>query len=66
MDKVSILEEEVKKLSESELAEFRKWYLKYDERCWDQQLAADLDAGRLDDMAAEALAEYKLGKTREL
>ncbi|WP_376690295.1 hypothetical protein [Wenzhouxiangella sp. EGI_FJ10409] len=66
MSKVTRLEEEVKDLSEAELAQFREWYLEFDERCWDRQIQADSKAGGLDDMAAEAVAEYKKGNSREL
>lgn len=66
MSKVTLLEEEVKKLSSSELAEFREWYLKYDEGCWDRQIATDAQNGHLDEMAAEAIGEYNKGKSREL
>ncbi|QKK02394.1 MAG: hypothetical protein HND55_06875 [Pseudomonadota bacterium] len=57
MSKVTLLEEEEKKLTSSELAEFRAWYLEYDEGCWDRQIRAGVEAGRLDDMAAEAKGE---------
>jgi hypothetical protein len=57
MSKVTLLEEEVRQLSSSELAEFREWYLKYDARCWDRQIATDAERGRLDHLAAEAKGE---------
>ncbi len=66
MSKVALLEEEVKKLSGSELAEFREWYLEFDDGCWQRQIAADAENGSLDDMAAEAVADYKKGNFREL
>ncbi|NBB92816.1 MAG: hypothetical protein GVY32_06595 [Gammaproteobacteria bacterium] len=66
MSRVTRLEEEVRQLSEPELAQFREWYLDFDEGCWDRQIEADAKNGRLDDMAAEAAAEYKKGGSREL
>jgi hypothetical protein len=33
---------------------------------WDQQIAADLKAGKLDELIAEARADFKAGKAREL
>lgn len=66
MNKVARLEEEVKSLSEAELAQFREWYLDFDEGCWDRQIEADAEGGRLDDIAAEAVADYKKGNSREL
>ena len=35
------------------------------ETAWDAQIEADASAGKLDGLAAEALAEYRSGKVRE-
>jgi hypothetical protein len=45
---------------------FRDWFVEHDWRAWDQQLERDAAAGRLDDPAAEALAEFERGETREI
>jgi len=44
----------------------RSWFAKFDAQAWDTQLESDATAGRLNVFAAEAVAEYKLGKAREL
>ena len=66
MNHVEQLEKKVQSLSPQELAEFRAWYIEFDARVWDEQIEADLKAGKLDGLIAEALAEYKAGKAREL
>ncbi|MEK6710279.1 MAG: hypothetical protein AABZ64_06845 [Nitrospinota bacterium] len=66
MTEVEQLEKKVRGLSPQELAEFRAWFIEFDSRVWDAQIEADLKAGRLDGLIAEALAEYKAGKAREL
>lgn len=66
MTKVESLEQEVAKLTREELAAFRDWFLEYDWQEWDRQLEEDVSAGRLDALAAEALAEYERGETKEL
>jgi hypothetical protein len=48
------------------LAKFRAWFIEFDGRVWDEQIEADVKAGKLKNLAAEALAEYKAGKTRKL
>ena len=63
---VERLEKKVQSLSPQELAEFRAWFIEVDARVWDEQIEADLKAGKLDGLIAEALAEYKAGKAREL
>jgi hypothetical protein len=66
MGEVEQLEQRIEKLSPQELAELRAWFLEFDARVWDDQIEADAKAGRLDGLIAEALADYKAGKAREL
>lgn len=66
MTEVEQLEKKVQGLSAGDLAEFRAWFIAFDSRVWDEQIEADLKAGRLDGLIAEALAEYKAGKAQEL
>ncbi len=48
------------------LPKFRAWFVEFDARVWDEQIDADAKAGNLDRLLAEALADYKAGKAREL
>jgi hypothetical protein len=66
MTTIQAIEEAVKQLPAQELVEFRRWFAKFDEAVWDAQIEADAAAGKLDALAAEAVAEYKSGKAREL
>lgn len=66
MTPVEAIEKEIKRLSSKELAEFRRWYANFDAEAWDSQIEADAASGKLDALAAEALAEYKAGKAREI
>jgi len=66
MTTVKALEQAVQQLPIQDLAEFRNWFLKFDEAAWDAQIEADVAAGKLDALAAEAKAEYESGKAREL
>jgi hypothetical protein len=56
-------EKVVSQLSDEDLAKFRQWFAEYDGQLWDAQIEADVAAGRLDELAREALAEYHAGKT---
>ena len=60
MTKLEVLEREVEKLSPEELAAFRDWFLEHDWQAWDRQIERDAAEGRLDRLAAEALAELEL------
>lgn len=66
MNEIEQLERTVSNLSPEDLAQFRAWFLEFDERVWDQQIEADLKAGKLNTLIVEARAEYELGKTRPL
>ena len=66
MSIVESVEYAVAKLSPVELAEFRRWFAQFDTEAWDAQIEADAEAGKLDALAAEALAEYNAGKAREI
>ncbi|AHG93414.1 hypothetical protein J421_5879 (plasmid) [Gemmatirosa kalamazoonensis] len=66
MTKVEKLERDVAALSETELAEFRRWYAEFDAAVWDRRLAADVAAGALDRFADEALAEHRAGRSRPI
>ena len=66
MSEVEQLEERIAKLAPRDLAEFRAWFVEFDARVWDEQIEVDAKAGKLDGLIAEALADYKAGKAREL
>jgi hypothetical protein len=59
-------EKVVAQLSSEELAQFRKWFAKFDGDAWDAQIEADAKAGKLDALAQEALAEFHAGKATEI
>ena len=63
---IKSIEQAIRKLPPRKLAAFRRWFAKYDAAAWDAQIEADAKAGKLDGLAAEALAEYRAGKAREI
>lgn len=65
MSSVQQLESSIRELSESELAEFRKWFAEFDALAWDDQFARDVAAGRLDALADAAVTELRNGKCRQ-
>lgn len=66
MTKVQKLEREVKELTASELAAFRRWFNEYDSVEWDKQIERDAAAGKFDRLAEKALADHKEGRTEEI
>ena len=66
MGNVKAIEQAVESLPPAELAEFRRWFAAFDANAWDEQIEQDAAAGKLDALAAEALADYRAGSVREL
>ena len=66
MGNVKSIEKAVESLPPSELAEFRRWFAEFDANAWDEQIERDAAAGKLDALAAEALADHRAGSVREL
>jgi len=65
MKRLKKLEQEVESLSPEEAAEFRSWFFEYDWEKWDEELEADVKAGKLDALAGEAKRDYEAGRTSE-
>jgi len=64
MNSVREIERAIGALSSNELDELYTWM---DRNCpIDVQLKSDLDAGRIDDRIARALADHKSGNTQSL
>lgn len=65
MRNVEDLEFQIKQLSRKEFAELRDWFLEQDWQAWDAQIASDAKAGKLDNLVADAKAEYTAGQVRK-
>lgn len=66
MTRVKKIEQSVKELAGDELAQFREWFAEFDAAKWDEQIAADVKAGRLDTLINEAKADIANGRTRPI
>jgi hypothetical protein len=51
MSRVEAIEKEIERLSPQELADFREWFAHYDADAWNRKLEADIEAGKLDELA---------------
>lgn len=66
MSSLQEIETAVQHLSAQDLARFRGWFAEYDGEVWDREMEADVRAGRLDQLAEEALREHREGRTTDL
>ena len=65
-ERIEKVESEITQMSAEELDAFRAWFAEFDADAWDRQFEADVQAGKLDHLAAEAMREYQAGLTTEL
>ncbi len=66
MNTVQEIEDAVGKLPPEGLAAFRAWFAEFDAAVWDRQFEQDVDEGRLDSMADEALQDLREGRCTDL
>ena len=66
MNKIENIEDEVRRLTASELAAFRKWFQEFDAEAWDRQIERDTESGKLGDLVKKSLSDHESGKSREL
>jgi hypothetical protein len=66
MSNLQLVQKAIQALSPAEQAELRKWLAEFDAAAWDMQIEHDAAAGRLDSLAAEALADYRVSRPHEL
>lgn len=44
--------------------DFRDWFDQFDQEAWDQQFEEDVASGKLDSLANQAIADFKVGKCK--
>jgi hypothetical protein len=66
MSIVEKVKEAVRQLSPEDLAAFRAWLVEFDARVWDRQFEENVTAGRLDQLAEEALQDLREGRCIDL
>jgi len=63
------LEDTEKALTElpaDQLAKFRAWFEEFEAARFDQRIERDAEAGRLDQLAEQAIADFRAGRSRKL
>jgi hypothetical protein len=61
MSTVLEIERAVSQLPPKELAHFREWFEEFDARIWDRQFEEDAKSGKLDELANQAIADFRAG-----
>ena len=66
MPSLKRIETEVAALPDQELRKFSQWFAQFEAERWDRSLQTDIVSGKLDALAAEALAQYGSGKCKPI
>jgi hypothetical protein len=66
MTKIEDIEKAIEGLSPADVARLRAWFDEFEARLFDERIESDSKAGKLDKLAAQALADHKAGHSREL
>jgi hypothetical protein len=66
MTKIEEIEKAIEGLSSEEIVRLRGWFDELEARMFDERIERDAKAGKLDELAARALADHKAGSSREL
>jgi hypothetical protein len=66
MSTVEDIEKAVAELPPDQLARFRAWFEAFDAPRFDEKIERDAKAGKFDQLAEQAIADYHAGRAREL
>ena len=60
------IESAIAKLPPAEVAKLAEWFYEFQAQVWDGQIAADVQAGRLDALLEQAEREFEAGRCEPL
>jgi hypothetical protein len=66
MTKLEDIEKAITELAPDDFAKLRDWFDQLDARLFDEKIERDAKAGKLDKLIAEARANHKAGRRREI
>jgi len=66
MGDIRAIDKAIEALPPAELEAFRRWSAEFDAASWNRQIDADAAAGKLGQLASEALADFGAGSAHPL
>lgn len=66
MSNLEEIEAAILSLPSSEFEKLRLWFLDLDYERWDEQIEQDIEDGKLEALAQEAIAEFETGHCQEI
>lgn len=66
MSNLEQIEAAILSLPSNEFEKLRLWFLDLDYERWEEQIQQDIEDGKLEVLAQEAIAEFKAGRCRKI
>lgn len=66
MSTVQEIEKAITRLPKNDLVVLREWFEEFEAKMWDDQFEGDVQSGKLEKLANEAIADFRTGKCKEL
>jgi len=66
MNTVQEIEKAITQLPKDNLTVLREWFEEFEAKMWDEQFEEDVQSGKLEKLANEAIADFRAGKCKEL
>ena len=66
MELVQKIKKEVAGLPKMQLKKFRVWFEEFDALEWDKQFEKDVTSGKLNNIANQAMSDFKIGKFKKV
>lgn len=66
MTTIQDIENAIRRLTPGELSAFRTWFAEFEADVWDREFEEDVKAGRLDELAEQALRDLREGRCTDL
>ncbi|MDX6384215.1 MAG: hypothetical protein QOK48_1788 [Blastocatellia bacterium] len=66
MSTIAKIQAEIEELTSSEQRELARWFAEMQAEAWDDQIADDIQSGRLNHLISQAEADIAAGRTKPL
>ena len=66
MMKLEELKIAILQLPQKDLVDFRAWFEEFEAQLWDRKIEEDIKAGKLDELAQQAIEAFEAGQATEL
>ena len=66
MNTVQEIEKAITRLHKDDLTVLREWFEEFGAKMWDKQFEEDVQSGKLEKLANEAITDFRAGKCKEL